>query len=470
MSTFPRFPELIWQSATACVEAARKADVIARARAVDGMLDGFEATRDAALPEPRRSILDELRRRLQRLLEEIPLGEPDGPARAATALELFVSLGDSPPRPDADFPGLREREHAVAPHLGIDREMRRRLRHRLLFEHYGDMLVDGRPPHALRTLFDLTVADEPVVSDRARRLSRALLLRRMSGFDHFLWFHLRRRDREGTRALFAANEGGAVGAAVRDLLGDDVAFAAMVADEDLRHGGRTRLTLGARDHAGLDQLRRLVQQKQPARWVDLAGGLDTYHRERAPGMVGLPTIAVDLVRADADGLENLVPLMARWDTHVDPWEGEPWMGARLLDDAEIAAFRATVEAAPIEARPANLLHAAELAAAVPHAEGPTLYTLAAYLVSIRPQDDELRRRARAEGLSGPRVGALQMIENVLALLRPGDLLSLAGRSVVPYLRGVAWLNADVDERGALRVRGVGQRIGYPGFRLRWELS
>jgi hypothetical protein len=454
-----------WTAVEECLEAATGRDVVERARLVTELLEALEVRPELADPSSRRATLDALRELLLDRLAAIPLGEATGPARAATTLEMLVSLTDAPHRPEEDYPGLRARRAALSARLGLDRAMRRRLKHRVLFEHIGDMFIEGRPPHLLRGLFDLVLADEPVVSERARELCRALLTRLMSNFDHFLWYHLLREDRARARALFARNEGAEVNAALRGLLADDAVWARMIADEDLRHGGRTRLTLGERSHAGVEQLRRLVEERQPARWVDLAGGLNTFHRSRAPGMEGRPTIAVDLVRADADCLDNLVPLHAVWRTAP---EGPP-MSARILDDAEVEALRERMGRAPVEVRPANLLRLDALRAAVPPVEGATLYTCAAYLVSIRPQDEALRRRAQEARIPGPRVGALAMIENVLALLRPGDLLSLTGYAAVPYLRGVSWLNAEVAPGGGLRVRGLGHRRGFPGFALRWEM-
>jgi hypothetical protein len=469
-SAFPTFPEPIWRAAEAAVESSAARDAVSRARAVGEIVDALDALPELAEPAARRSVLGEVRRRLCERLEQTSLGEPEGPARAATALEILVSLSDTPPRLEHDYPGLDARRRALDDVLGLDRPLRRRLLHRLLLEASGDMFIEGRAPHLHRGLFDLVLGAERVVSDRARALTRALLARKMSNLDHFLWFHLLARDREGARALFAKNDEAEVGAALRGLLADDAAYARMLADEDQRHGGRTRLTLGARDHAGLDQLRRLVRNAKPARWVDLAGGLNTFHRERAPGMDGRPTIAVELVRPDPDCLDNLVPVHASWAVHEDPRAGGAFMSARLLTDEELAGFRARVLHDPVDARTANLLQREALRAAVPPADAPTLYTLAAYLVSIRPQDEDLRRLAREGRVPGPRLGAMRMIENVLALLRPGDLLALAGRSVTPYLRGVCWLNAEVEGKGGLRVCGAGYRLGYPGFRVRWELG
>jgi hypothetical protein len=467
---FPSFPLPVWHAAATAVDEAGARDPVARARAVAALVDALDALPDLGDPAARRSVLDEMRRRLAERLEGVRLADPDGPARAATALEMLVSICDPPPRPEADYPGLTARRRAIAALLDLDRPLRRRLEHRLLLEASGDMFIDGRAPHLHRGLFDLVLGAEPVVSDRARTLTRALLERRMSNLDHFLWLHLLRRDREGARALFARNDAAEVGAALRGLLADDAAFARMLDDHDQRHGGRTRLTLGERDHAGLDQLRRLVRNAKPARWVDLAGGLNTFHRERAPGMDDKPTIAVDLVRPDPDCLDNLVPVHATWAVHEDPRAGGAFMSARLLTDDELAAFRARVLHDPVVVRTANLLDAEALRAAVPPSDAPTLYTLAAYLVSIRPQDDDLRRQAREGRVPGPRLGAMRMIENVLGLLRPGDLLALAGRSVTPYLRGACWINAEVTPEGGLRVRGAGYRLAYPGFRVRWDLA
>lgn len=441
-----------------CVEAAPGRELLARAEAVTNLVDALEETPALATAATRRMAIGELRRHLIRSLSQIPLGEPDGPARAATALELFVSICDTPPNVDEDYPGMRARVRRIGKRMGLDRRMKKRLRNRILFEFYGDMFVEARPAHMLRAFFDLCEGDVPVLSDRARELCGVLLTRLMSNLDHFLWFHARAREPARFERVFADNEPVAVAELLADLLRDDACLRVMLDDEDLRHGGRTRLISWVHEHSGIDQLRRLLRELKPTRSVEMAGGLNTLHRARSLGTAELPTICIDLL-PDLPGIDHQIPLVEERRGYT-----------RVMTPAEIEAYRDGVRACGFDTRVANLLDRAALQAAVPRVSEPTLYTLAAYLVSIRPQDQGLREEAWQRRVSGPRTGAMRMIENVLSLLAPGDLLLLFGRSVVPYLRGVGWVNAVVNTKGALSLRGLGYRVGFPGTRLRWELT
>jgi hypothetical protein len=449
--------DTLWRPTLACVDAAPACDRYERAAAVTRLLAGLEATPLLATPETRRAALDELRAGLKGLLAQIPLGEPADTTRAATALEIFVSLNDLPPNLDHDYPGLRARVAAVVHRLGLgdDRVLSLRLRNRLLFEYYGDLYALDRDEHLLKGFFDLVIGDEPVVSDRARALCRTLLVRLMSNFDHFLWYHARVADRARFEGVFARNERPEVLALLRDLLADDAAFERMLADDDLRHGGRTRHFAGIHKHVGMDHLRRVIASPEPVRWIEMGGGTNTAHRAEILGL-HCPTTCIDLI-PEASGLDHQIMLVIE-DKRT-----------RLMTAAEIDAYRALMASSPIGYQLVNLLDRAALQRCVPPVLGRTLFTCAAYLVSIRPQDEEMRGEALRRRIPGTRVGAMEMVNNILSLPRPGDVLALFGRSVVPYLRGVGWLVAEVNPAGGLTVSGVSYRRRFPGFTVRWEV-
>lgn len=447
-----------------CGRASSEEDDFALAARISRALRELHRAPELDDPEDRRMVVEWLREELWRELSEIDLRSQDGPRVAAVQLELFVSLYEAPRRIDADFPGLRARKRAIARRLRLEPRLRRRLRHHLVFEHYGDLGLKVRPPHLQRALLDRVLDPADPLAERAGALYLALLRTGAGYVDYFLWYHLRERSRRTGRALgevFARNDGREVEEALVELLRDDAAYRSMLADENLLHSGRMKLVLGRYDNIGLDHLRRLVVRRGVTRWVDLAGGLSTYYLRDHLGLSRCSTFLVDAHRVEPSTLAHVLPLRVEL----------PAQALRWLDDREVQEYAERMQASDIERRVANLLHPHELARALPAARGPILYTSAgSYLGSIHPEDPGLRAAARAREVSGARIGAIRMAETITRALRPGDVLALFGRAGVPYFRGVTWLTVQVSGAGRLELEAVAFRRGYPARSEHWRIA
>jgi hypothetical protein len=451
--------EATWQAMAADIDAAPARDIFERAAAIKERTHTFDFLPEVADPEEHRRAANWLRRRLIASLEATSLDGAEGLARAGVTIETLVSLNETRQRLREDFPGLRPQIDAIVARLGLTAQERRRVRHHLVFEHYGDLGVGARKPHLHDAFFRLVLGDEPVLGERAARLYRGLLDVLAGYVDYVLWYHLWKRDAGLARELFARNDPAEVEAALRALLADDDAYERLLADHDPRHAGRMKLVVGRYSNLGMDHLRRLAKGFRVARWVDLAGGLSSYYLDALLGLEGTPALCVDAAETDESALEHVLPL-----------EFEALKGVWLMDDAEIEAYADRIRKSPIERRVANLLHLDETRRAVPPIDRPTLYTCGgSYLGSIRPEDEAVRSEAIRRGVSGPRVGAMQMADTILALGRPGDLISFFGRAGVPYFRGVTWLTLAVSRTFRPVVRIAGYRSTYPLRREHWEI-
>jgi hypothetical protein len=459
----PPTVDAVAEDADRAIAAAPDLDLYARAAAVKHVMRAFDRAAGIDDAAERRRAAAWLRGRLVARLEDAPLGDPAALARAVVALELLASINESARRVADDFPGLRERIGRVADRLGLGPVERRRVRHHLVFEHYGDLGMSARAPHLCAAFFRLVLDDPGELGARAARLYGAMIGSLAGYVDYFLWYHLwrtgERDDPRRVRDLFAANDAGAVARSLEALLGDDAAYEAMLADRDLRHSGRMKLVVGRYQSLGMEHVRRLVRGRGVARWIDLAGGLSTYYLGEPLGVADRPSYCFDALDADEASLTHVLPL------RIGP--GEP---LRLMDPAEIDAYAARIRASAVVRRRVDLLRPGELAAAALPFDGATLYTSGgSYLGSIRPEDDGMREEAVRRQVSGARVGAMRMAEAMLSVLRPGDLLALFGRAGIPYFRGVTWLILAASADGRLAVRGVGRRTGYPKREERWDL-
>jgi hypothetical protein len=444
------------------VDDAPTEDTFTRSISVKAVMQAANHAPELTEDDDRRRAIEHLRRAFMARLEGIALDAPGGIERAVVALELMVSLNEARPSLERDFPGLTAQQRAVGERLGLRPGQIKRVRNHLVFERYGDLGSFRREANLHRAFFRLVTGDTTELGERAARLYRTMLEALHGYVDYFLWFHLRARDTElgrgGFRALLEQNDADAVGAALHELLADDAAYARMLADDNLLHSGRMKLLIGRYDVLGMDHLRRFLRTYDVARWVDLAGGISTFYLGNLLGIGKRPSIGVDAILPDPSCLEHMLPLAI-----------EPPGVVRLLRDEEIAEYQARITSGPILRRAANILRLDELLAAAPPIEGRTLYTSGgSYLGSIRPEDEALRKEALRRGLSGARIGAMQMSESILRVLRRGDLLTFVGRSGVPYLRGVLWLTLQVTNTWHLSVRAIGYRRGYPGRDESWD--
>jgi hypothetical protein len=445
------------------VERAPAEDVLERAGAVQQVIRGLDRAAGLEEPSERRRAVDWLRRGLVAELDRTVLGTPAAALRAATAIELLVSINESPRRLDQDFPGVRARIDLLAERLGFDQAARRRVRRHLVFEHHGDLGMQSRRPHLHDAFFRLVLDPRAPLHDRAARLYRTLVAHLAGSVDYFLWYHLFRRhepeDPRFVRALFGKNDAAEVDAALRALLADDQALAGMLADDDLRHSGQMKLVIGRYHGLAMEHVRRLARGATVARWIDLAGGLSTYYLDELLGVPDVPAFCFDAEPSGAESFPHVLPLQVGFHGPL-----------RLLDPEEIAAFAARIAASRVVGKQVDLRKPADLCAAATPVDGATLYTCGgSYLGAIRPEDEELRREAQERHLSGARVETLQMAEAIFTALRPGDLIAFFGRAGIPYFRGVTWLILAVSPDGRPRLRGIGYRTGYPRRVERWEL-
>jgi hypothetical protein len=439
---------------------ACRANALGRAIRV---LDLVEAARETPLlqdPQHRARVLGGLRTYLLDALESERLDSAAARARASFLLELLLSLCESPPRPETDFPGVETRARDVSLRLGLNLRGGAIVRCQLAQSLEGDCGDPGREPHlALGFFAGLLGGERRPIVERMVRLARRLVRGRVWRVDFFLWFHVFDRARrsgagDDVRALFARNARLEVEVALRELLADAEAVERMLADGQDFMPGTAPGSLRDDDVRALDRLRSAWPGEPPRRWVhvgDPLGALSIGDVLRLEGSTSVVT------RAPGAGevIRRVLPL-AR-----DP-------ALRILEDAEVERVESRLRESSAKRSEGDPLEVGMLRR-LRGKRGPLLLTdLGGLLGVVAPFDHEAARRADANGASAARYGAMAFAEAVLSALGPGDTAVFLGTGGVPYLRSATWLQLSIRDDRRVSVSAIAWRQRFPGFESRWE--